>query len=357
MPLYTEVASRLRAGDLPGWNPALFSGMPLAGDPISGWGYLPAMSFFALLGPLGAYQVHVYFHLALADWRRISLADASGWGFLGLSLRPLPTNSGHRPISPNAALRGCSLSRGSRWTAHGRARGTQPDVDWSGVVLGRDGRDHLPGNRRVFWQGRLLWHLTIGAYAAYRTLIDPPESLGLRGRLVAGVLHCGAILGFGFALSAATVLPRLDFMERANLEGGSYEAVAPSVTSATGWPVGRALTSILNPADPKFYVGAATFALSIAGLVLAWKNFASPFFALFSAGVLVLTMEHTPVHTLAYLLPRFEVIHEHVPSRILVVFNIGPAMLTGAAITAIQRNRAGPVLIAAAAASDLAWSD
>src|SRR5215204_1527130 len=108
-----------------------------------------------------------------------------------------------------------------------------------------------------FGKGAHYGILTIGAFAAYRTLIDPPESLGLRGRLVAGVLHCGAILGFGFALSAATVLPRLDFMERANLEGGSYEAVAPSVTSATGWPVGRALTNILNPADPKFYVGAA----------------------------------------------------------------------------------------------------
>ncbi len=165
----------------------------------------------------------------------------------------------------------------------------------------------------------------------------------------AGPRTVGRSSGLGFALSAVTVLPRLDFLERANLAGGSYEAVAPNVASAPGWSVGRALTNILNPADLKFYVGAATFALAIAGIALAGRSYAAPFFALFSAGILVLTMEHTPVHTFAYLLPRFEVIHEHVPARILVVFNIGPAMLTGAAVTVIHRNLASPSRIAAAA--------
>jgi hypothetical protein len=64
-----------------------------------------------------------------------------------------------------------------------------------------------------------------------------------------------------------------------------------------------------------------------------------PFFALFSAGVFVLTLGSTPLRDLLYLLPKFAVIHEHVPSRILVVFNIGPAMLAGAAVSAIEQRR------------------
>jgi hypothetical protein len=35
------------------WNPHQFSGTPFAGDPESGWTYLPAMLWFTLL-PLGA---------------------------------------------------------------------------------------------------------------------------------------------------------------------------------------------------------------------------------------------------------------------------------------------------------------
>src|SRR5688500_8426789 len=54
-PIYGELGDRLRGGDwLPGWNPHQFGGAPLAADPQSGWGYLPAMLLFALLPPAAA---------------------------------------------------------------------------------------------------------------------------------------------------------------------------------------------------------------------------------------------------------------------------------------------------------------
>ena len=58
--------------------------------------------------------------------------------------------------------------------------------------------------------------------------------------------------------------------------------------------------------------------------------------------VVVLTLKTTPLHDLFYLLPRFQVIHEHEPQRILVVLNIGPAILVGAAISAVQQRSAWP---------------
>src|SRR6185295_327699 len=49
LPWYTYLGERLQAFDVPGWNPHLLSGTPFAGDPESGWMYLPAMLAFALI--------------------------------------------------------------------------------------------------------------------------------------------------------------------------------------------------------------------------------------------------------------------------------------------------------------------
>jgi hypothetical protein len=202
-----------------------------------------------------------------------------------------------------------------------------------------------------FGKGMYYGILTIGAYIAYRTLIDPPVPTAIRQRLTNVAMRAPAILTLGVALAAIVLLPRLDFMDRANLAGGSYEVVAPGVAADKGWTIDQALGYILNPNQLKYYIGGATFALAVAGVILARRRFAVPFFALFSAGVLILTLEPTPLHSVLYLLlPKFKVIHEHVPSRILVVFNIGPAMLAGAAISTIERRLARPAVIGIAAA-------
>src|SRR5215470_1529120 len=48
-PWYAFLGQSLRAGHIPGWNPATFSGTPFAANPLSGWTYVPAMLFFTLL--------------------------------------------------------------------------------------------------------------------------------------------------------------------------------------------------------------------------------------------------------------------------------------------------------------------
>ena len=354
IPLYNAVTDRLLAGDLPGWNPALFSGMPLAGDPISGWGYLPAIVFSLLFGVLGAYQAHIYFHLALAGVATYLLGRRLGLSLLGALAASLAFELG-----PHVYFAKCCTARMQlgQWIPLGlltvemgaRSR------SWTGRILwwGATGLVISQVIAGYFGKGAYYGTLTIGAFAAYRTLIDPPEPLRLRERLIAAATHCGAILAFGFGFSAVSVLPRLDFMDRANLEGGSYEAVAPEAARAAGWSLGRALTNVLNPGDLKYFVGAVTVALAIAGVVLAGRRFAVPFFALFSFSVLMLTLQQTPIHTLAYLLPQFRVIHEHVPPRILVIFNIGPAMLAGAAVTMLQRKELSVQRLFAAAVAIL----
>ena len=174
MPLYTEVAARLKDGDLPGWNPALLSGMPLAGDPISGWGYLPAMGFFALFGPLGAYQVHVYFHLALAGVATFFLGRRLGMGVMGALVAAIAYELG-----PHAYFTKCCTARMQLgpWIPLGllavelgvRSR------SWTGRLLswGAAGAIISQIIAGYFGKGAYYGILTIAAYAAYRTLLRP----------------------------------------------------------------------------------------------------------------------------------------------------------------------------------------
>ena len=83
LPFYRTVAERFANGDLPGWNPAMFSGMPLAGDPITGWGYLPVLISFAIFAPLTAYKVHVILHVVGAGLATYCFARSLRMGPLG----------------------------------------------------------------------------------------------------------------------------------------------------------------------------------------------------------------------------------------------------------------------------------
>ncbi|HLL49633.1 MAG TPA: hypothetical protein VK356_03105, partial [Thermomicrobiales bacterium] len=80
LPWYTFLGERLRDFAVPGWNPHLFSGAPFAGDPESGWMYLPAMLFFSLLTPLAAFKGMVAFQLALAALSTYLFARLLGMG-------------------------------------------------------------------------------------------------------------------------------------------------------------------------------------------------------------------------------------------------------------------------------------
>ena len=80
LPLYAFLGERLRAFDIPGWNPYQFSGAPFAGDPSSGWGYLPAMVVFALLPLLPAITVFIGVHIVLSAVAAYVLARLTGLG-------------------------------------------------------------------------------------------------------------------------------------------------------------------------------------------------------------------------------------------------------------------------------------
>jgi hypothetical protein len=350
LPFYTVLGEHLRAGQAPGWNPAMFSGVSLVGSPQSGWGYLPVMLLFVFLKPLTAYQGLIFGHLLLAGVATYLFARKIGMGPAGAATAAIAYETG--PLWYFAKIDTVRFLL-SPWIPLGLLA-VEMAVDsrrWSSRVLWWGLTGVVISQMITGYLGKGMYYglLTIGVYLAYRTVLSPGRTASVRQRLAGLAISGPAMLALGFGLTAYALLPRLDLISRTNLAGGNYEAVAPEAVNAPSWTVPVALFNILNVTGLKYYIGGATFALAIAGLVLARRRYHALFFALFSLGVLTLTLGPTPFQSLMYLLPKFKVIHEHVPSRILVIFNIGPAMLAGAAISTLERRLVRPAMIAVAA--------
>lgn len=342
-PMYSFLGERLRAGDVPGWNPSQFSGAPFAADPESGWTYLPAMLTFALLPLAAAAKAFALVHLLLAGLGAYLLARALRIGPIGALVAAVAFAHGG---FFSDRLRCCFvhvqvaawlpwLLLGAEWAARSRRSPTRLAA-WSlgGFALSQI----LAG-----WlgQGASYALLALGAYLLYRVVLDPPNRrVPLARRLRALPLHGGAIGLIGFALAATGILPRLAYLARSNLAAGyagTPELAWAADLGGWGWRQGAAL--LLDRTG--WYVGGATLGLALAAPILAGRRHAVPGLAALLLAALALTLEPpTPLRTALYaLLPRFRDVHEHRPERVLVIAYLALALLAGASVGAMTRWR------------------
>jgi hypothetical protein len=327
----------LRAGHIPGWNPAVFSGAPFAANPLSGWTYLPAMLLFAAVPLADAVHVYLLFHSLLAAVAAYVLGRV-----LGLSQR-------------GSLLAGVAYANSSFFVVQNvRSNPFACVYAWLPVAL--IGAELAVRQRR--WQRRIVgWGLAacamsqiiavwpgqgayysamlIGGYIAFRTLLvpaDSPTSLGQRAMDL--VLHGAAIFVSAAALDAAAILPRLEFNALSNLAGG-YTGAEASVggLNPRQW--------LLIAVPGYWYAGISVLLLAITAA------FWSParlrpivcYFGLTSVGALLISGRYeTPLHWLLYhILPGFGGVHPHAPERIMTVAYLGPALLAGAGLMAIEQ--------------------
>src|SRR4051812_2504179 len=188
-----------------------------------------------------------------------------------------------------------------------------------------------------FGQGSSYLLLALGGYVLYRTLLSPPGGhSGMRGRLLWNMAHGGGILGFGLALAAAGLLPRLEYNALSNLAGGYPGDQAEGIS---GWTV-RDWGMLLEPGS-SWYAGVMVVALALAAPFVARRRFAVPYFAVLAPCALILSgAGPTPLHAALYLLPYFEKLHPHRPERVMVIFYVGAALLAGAALSELGRRAA-----------------
>jgi hypothetical protein len=314
LPWFTELGQRLRANDIPGWSPQILSGAPFAGDPQTGWMYLPAMVSFVLFPPVFAYQALVAFHLVLSASSFYLLSRLLGFGppasFVGAVAFVL---------APPTVHAGCCTARTqvSAWLPVAligievavRAKGWPPRlVGWgiTGLAISQ---------WLASWLGQGAYYglLLVGCFLVYRAFLSTPRSpRPLLQRARDFLLHGVGILLMSGGIAAAGLLTRLEVIARSSLAGG-YDL---KYSENTGWSHIEAFVALLNV----------------------------PFFAAWTLGVIVLTLNLTPLHSIFFLLPKFENLHSHVPTRIVMVLGIGLAMLAAATVQALLDFRINSVL-------------
>jgi Bacterial membrane protein YfhO len=340
-PWYTYLGESLRSGEIPGWNPYQFSGVPFAADPLSGWTYLPAMVLFTILPVSAAAAAYMFVHLLLAGLFTYTLARVLHINLAGALLAAVAYEFNgfmywrNACCSPYAAVMtwlplavlGAELAiRSSRWLDRAL---------WWGV--GGLGLSQI----LAAWPGQGSYYalLALGGYVACRTLLIPPGNVSsIRGRTLGFLLNGGGVLLFGFGLAAAGLLPRLEYHALSSLADG-YGAIEGVRAAWGGWTA-EDWKRLLVPG--LIYPGLAILALALAAPFIARGRHGTPYFALLVVCTLILAGKSvTPLHRVLYdVLPGFEWIHPHGPARIKVILYLGLVLLAGATLSRLgERSR------------------
>ena len=343
IPAYAYLGDNLRAFDIPGWNPSQFGGYPFAADPQSGWMYLPAMVFYAVLPPLVAVKAVLAFQVSFAALTMYAFARVLGMGpiagLVAASVFALGSS-----VTQNTWC--CTIwSQASTWiplsllgVELGLARSSWIGraVGWSLAGIGLS--QILAG-----WPGQGAYNafLLVGGYLAFRAFVSPPvagRGIGERAHLFAA--SALAVFGLGLGLGAAGLLPRLDVNQYTNLNLGSgvYSTIA---AEDRGMPWEMVVDNLFSSGgrymDRRIYIGGAAVALGLLAPVVARRHYTVPFFTLYSVVLSALVLEEFWLHRLFYLLPRYQDLHEHAPFRIWGLLMVGPAVLAGATVDLLWR--------------------
>ncbi|HRA47174.1 MAG TPA: hypothetical protein PK819_03795, partial [Thermomicrobiales bacterium] len=338
MPWYAHLGESVRAFDIPGWNPFQFSGTPFAGDPQSGWWYFPAMIIFSLFSPVLAYQIFIIFHLAFAGVTCYLLGRRYGFGVIPALAAGVIYQSG--PFVSHISCCLIHIQLGA-WIPAALLSVEQVvrSRDLRGRALGWVLTGFCMSQMMAAWPGQGMYNgcLVTGGYLAWRLIMTSENgALGWWDRCIRLAGDSVGVIGFALAWGAAGVLPRLDIISRTNVAWGQYEGYENDKYSV-GWTVRQLIDYLLTDnhgyASLLFYLGAPVVILALIGIVLGWHHPWVKFLTALTVLTSILTLKPTFVHTIIFtLLPRFEQLHSHVPSRILAVQWIGPTMLAATAI-------------------------
>ena len=337
-PTYGQLGARLAAGDLPGWNAAQMAGVPFLADPQSGWGYLPAMILFALLPLEAAARGFVLVHLLLAGLGAYALGRVLGMG------------AGAALVAAVAAQHAWPISqRGACCVVHTEVAAWLPAVllaaelalqarSWPARIAWWGAAGFAYGQILSGWLGQGAYYagLVVAAYLTVRVafargLPGVPRRVAWRPVALAG--HGLAIVGWAGVLSAASLLPKLEYNGRTLLAGGVYRGAAAREGMLGGWSADQTIGQLLT--REVHYAGGAVLVLAVLA-VLAGRRHAAPAFATIAVGLLLLTApaaDPTPLQSLlGHLLPRFAAINGHWPPRAIVLLPTALALLAAAAV-------------------------
>lgn len=316
-----------RWGQLPLWNPLLFSGMPLAADPLAGLAYPP--NWLTVLFPAAAsFNLLFVLHLAWAGLGAFKLARAQGY-------------------SRRAAYAaGIVFAAGTRFAMHislGHI-GLVSAVSWTGWAL-------LAWRRLLTLpEGKTARLAAIaGACLAASFLADPRWTIPLGLLVLANGVHlllvhgrerplsalgkdAGLALVFSLALCASLLLPLVELTllsTRTAIPPGGQELFSLRPVDLLG-------AAVLQAGEPELflYFGVAALLLGLVGL--SKREQGSLFWAgTFGIAILLALGSYTPVYGwFRALVPGAGLLR--VPARFLFLAGFALAMLAARGVQALE---------------------
>jgi hypothetical protein len=357
LPWFSFLGEQLRHGNIPGWNPHIFSGMPFAGDTQSGWWYAPAMVLFTILPPLFAYKVFIWFHLLLCALSAFVLARLLGLRSLGafaaglvyfcLTVGAAFTFQIQMEMAPwlAIALIGVELAaRQQRW-----------DRRIAACFLSAFAFSQILGG--YLGQGSYYAGLFIGAYIVWRLGVIPLGGLVADWRRRALITLSAGTITFvvGLLIAAAGLLPRFDAVDRAYVGSAAYRSqdFAPDQGADTWFIAGRLFQLRMQKFD--YYYGGAIITIAVLGLIFLPRFRHFLFFALAAYAALELPLRPRNIHDLFYHLPEFRDSHLHDPTRVLSILPLCVALFAGLAFDQIKSLARPRYLVGGAAMVGLVW--
>jgi len=337
LPWYGIVGDSVRSWDVPGWTPYFSSGAPVAGDPSSGWMYVPVMLFFSTMSVAVAFKVMVLFQVLFGGLTTYLFSRMIGLQPLAAAMSMMAFAFG--PFLYGQTQYATAACQVATWIPLGligieiSLRASRPLTMVTGWAL-----SGLAVSQMVAaWPGQGMMNglLFLGSWLGYRALFSPPlqSSSRVRTLLVAGATGV-LMLAVGIALGAAGWLPRLAVNAQSSIANGDYSSVIGGNYEAERHTLFTLLreTFLDRVQYRPLSLSIVVIMLAMLAVPLARKRYAVPYFA----GVIVvsclLTMGDNPVHLLFNLLPGFQTIHEHSPRRMIWVTSLAPSMLAGAAV-------------------------
>lgn len=331
IPWFAWLGDQLASGNVPEWNPTVLSGMPSAGDPLSGWGYLPVMIPFTLLPLPAAVHTYLVVQTALVATGVYVLARLLGLGRVaGVVAAVVAMGNGYVLQRNSCCVAFVAVEAWLPWVLVGielaiAARGVRRIAAWGVAGLAAS---QLVGG----WlgQGTLYAAVAAAVWLVGRTLL---ARWPWRRRVRALVSNVGGIGVVALGLSAAALLPRMAINPSTNLAGG-YEGQSLSNWYAGWWP--SDWSALVTPGE--FFLGWVGLALALVGLVLGRRDRRVWVAAAVAVTALLLAMPTvTPVDVPLLAIPGMDRIHTHAPQRALVMFYPVVALLAGVGVARLWR--------------------
>jgi hypothetical protein len=336
LPTHCHLGRSIADGQIPGWNPFILGGTPLAGEPQSGWMYLPAMVLYSVLSCETALRVFILLQPALGG--------LGAYSFLRTE-----------KVSRSAAtIAGLTAALGM---AQPKLAYTLPfagSVAWTALVLAAAARlvAARTWSRRFIWAGMtaLAWgqlaaaHLSHGLVAgtallAFYFLAKIFTEWRRRGLLRDLVLSLVVFAVACIALNLAYFLPRLDFVPRTSL-GITYQGSRRLLERVAGIPFVPSGDGVGPTAEIPGYLAFGTrmgqfllsvvYVFSFAGLWLVRKRAVVVAVMAFAAMLMLLTSDGVA----GFLKPLLSDIsitdfYFHNPRRFLHPFVLAAGLLVG----------------------------